>query len=98
MNVACSDTATSRAARSRSTGAISGSVTVRSTYHGFAPSRRATAYSSSGSSCRAASATMNASPTVNESIRMIAKNAAHPSENHETGAMPTKPSSQFIGP
>ena len=29
---------------------------------------------------------------------MIAKNAAHPSENHETGAMPTKPSSQFIGP
>ena len=41
---------------------------------------------------------MNASPTVNASISTIATNAALPSENHETGAMPTSPSSQFTGP
>ena len=71
---------------------------MRSTYHALAPSSRATAYSSAGSSWRAASATMNASPTVNASMITIAKNAASPFENHETGAIPTSPSSQLTGP
>ena len=41
---------------------------------------------------------MNASPTVKASMITIATNAALPFENHDTGAIPTSPSSQFTGP
>ena len=62
-NVAVATSTVSRSTRKPITGASSGRVTLRSTYDDEAPSRAAASITARGSAARAASSTMNDSPS-----------------------------------